>query len=213
MLAFCTRNTRALVVLLIIGSIITLWKNETAYSDSKLAGWADRLRGHSSQPQSNNKDSDSQLHGFDLFDAELRWDDMPVPPTRIVAHAPGIFLHHLAYSHSYISLGWTVFDRLYVLEGTIIVVTDSPELIPNPKEITSKGQKIQDENVNLKQLEPTEQDFKVISTEEAKLLFGPSSIRIGGISVSVVHLPYGITAQFYLVPCQRELPVSEPYVS
>jgi hypothetical protein len=124
-----------------------------------------------------------------------------------------LFLHHLAYGHSCFSIGWTVFDRLYVLEGTLIVVTDSPELIPNPKEITSKGQKIQDENVNLKQLEPTEKDFKVISTEEANLLFGSSSIRIGGISVSIVHLSYGITTQFYLVPCQRELPVSEPYVS
>jgi hypothetical protein len=73
------------------------------------------------------------------------------------------------------------------LEGAIIVVTDSPELIPNPKEITSKGQKIQAHNANLKQLEPTEKEFKVISTEEAKLLFGPSSIRISGISVSTDH--------------------------
>ena len=213
MLALCTRTTRAFIVLLVIGFIllvITLRKDETA-----LAGWADRLRGHSSQPQSsgNNKDSDSQLHGSNWFDVELRWDDMPVPPTRIVAHAPGIFLRYLTCSNSYISIGWTIFDRLYVLEGTVIVVTDSPELIPNPQEIISKGQKIQDENVNLQQLEPTEKEFKIISTEEAKLLFGSSSIRISGISVSIFHLSYGITTQLYLVSCQRELSVSEPYVS
>jgi hypothetical protein len=73
------------------------------------------------------------------------------------------------------------------LEGTIIVVTDSPERIPDPKEITSKGQKIEEHNANLEQLEPTEKEFKVISTKEARLLFGSSSIRISGVSVSVAH--------------------------
>jgi hypothetical protein len=93
MLAFCAKNTRVLPGVLIFGLIFivfTQWRNESAQGDSKLVGWTDRLRGY--QSSGNKIKSENQPQEHSRFDTELRWDDMPVPPTKIVAHAPGMFL-------------------------------------------------------------------------------------------------------------------------
>lgn len=169
MLGNATNNrNRALqccVVLFILGSILVIIRRGHG-KPSGVAGWTDHVQEHASPSKtiSKNTGSDIQTHALDT---ELRWDDQRVPSTKIIAHSPG----------------WTIFDRLYVREGAIYVVTDYPELVPDAKEITSKGQKLQAGNVNLEQMEPSADDFKVVTPEEAKLLFGPSSIRISGISV------------------------------
>jgi hypothetical protein len=102
----------------------------------------------------------------------MHWGDQPVPPTRIVAHAPG----------------WTIFDRLYVREGTIYIVTDYPELVPPHNEITSTGQMVGDGGNNLPDLEPTDAEIRTISTEEARELFGEYAIKMEGVTVSIARL-------------------------
>lgn len=122
-----------------------------------------------------------------FLDEKLYWEPNSVPQTRIVAHAPGWSkcqpISSSIYCFRY--LGWTIIDRLYVMGGTIYIVTNNPDLIPPPKEIMSKGQEIQHDNANIHQLEPTEQDIRILSTVEASQLFGTYAVKIKGVTVSV----------------------------
>jgi hypothetical protein len=82
-------------------------------------------------------------------------------------------------------VGWTIFDRLYVREGTIYIVTDYPELVPPHKEITSTGEMVGDGGNNLPDLEPTDAEIRTISTKEARELFGEYAIKMEGVTVSI----------------------------
>lgn len=113
----------------------------------------------------------------------LHWGSQPVPLTKIPAHAPG----------------WTVLDRLYFHKGTMYIVSDYPKLVPKPVHITSKGRRIQEGNVNIPDLEPTEEDLRVISTREAYDLFGQQAIRIGGVTFLVNESPQFMTHMYHFV--------------
>lgn len=123
-------------------------------------------------------------------DDKIRWGTKPVPPTKIVAHAPGPYLSLALYRipDCVFNLGWTILDRMYVKEGIIYIVTDYPEMVPPHKEITSKGVDVGDGGNNMPEMEPTDSEIRTISTQEASELFGDHAIRMEDVTVSMITL-------------------------
>ena len=111
--------------------------------------------------------------------------DLLIPQTNIVVHAPGMVLHSDApifLSHD--SSGWTIFDNLYVMNGTVFVVTDAPETIPPRKTLTSTGIELKGDPELVKARLPTDREMRIISPEDAIELFGSGATLIDGITVS-----------------------------
>ncbi|KAF8273430.1 hypothetical protein EI94DRAFT_1715877 [Lactarius quietus] len=97
--------------------------------------------------------------------AKISWGSSKVPRTKIITHAPG----------------WTMFDKMYILNGTVYLVSDEPETFPDRKFMTSAGINIENSPK---------------CTAEAKKLFGTSANRIQGVTVRVLaNLP--IRPPFY----------------
>ncbi|KAL1938799.1 hypothetical protein VTO73DRAFT_11179 [Trametes versicolor] len=96
----------------------------------------------------------------------FRWGTGQVPETKIVAHVPG----------------WTIFDRLYVLNGTIYLVTDSPQDVPERKFMISSAAFIENGPEAEARRLPSDKDMRVISTEEARRIFGTEAERLDGVS-------------------------------
>ncbi|KZT66543.1 hypothetical protein DAEQUDRAFT_730102 [Daedalea quercina L-15889] len=105
-------------------------------------------------------------YSLQTLNLPLRWDAGPVPQTKIVAHAPG----------------WTIFDRLYVLNGTVYIVSDEPDTIPDRRRITSTSVFIENGPIAEAGRIPTDKDMRVVSTEEAKRLFGTDAARLDGVT-------------------------------
>jgi len=82
-------------------------------------------------------------------------------------------------------VGWTVFDRLYILNGIIYIVSDDQKSLPDVSFILSKGNFIDvGREAELSRL-PTDKDIQVISTEEARQLFGTGASIIDGMTLFV----------------------------
>ncbi|KAG8216197.1 hypothetical protein J3R82DRAFT_8223 [Butyriboletus roseoflavus] len=86
----------------------------------------------------------------------VTWPSNQVPSTTIVSHVPG----------------WTIFDNLFLLNGTVYVVTDDLESVPERKTITSSGVRIADGPESVATRLPTDRDIRVITIDEAQELFG-----------------------------------------
>lgn len=97
------------------------------------------------------------------------WGTSTPLDTQIIAHVPG----------------WTIFDRLYIYKGVVYIVSDQPQQVPDLQFVYSKALRI--ENGLEKELErlPTDEDIKVISTSEAKKLFGTGAAIIDGVNFLV----------------------------
>lgn len=95
-----------------------------------------------------------------------------VPDTVVVAHVPG----------------WTIFDRLYVLDGTLFIVTDDPASVPEKKFMISTALRIANGPVAAAKRLPTDKELRVISTAEAKTLFGSGADVLDGVTVSPAAL-------------------------
>lgn len=103
------------------------------------------------------------------FETALSWKNSEkVPDTVIVAHAPG----------------WTIFDRLYALGGTLYIVTDDPTSVPNKKYILSTALRIANGPIESAKRIPTDKELRVISTADAKTLFGSRADVLDGVTVS-----------------------------
>ncbi|KZV60108.1 hypothetical protein PENSPDRAFT_644559 [Peniophora sp. CONT] len=101
-----------------------------------------------------------------LRESRLSWQGHSVPETKLILHAPG----------------WTVFDCLYMLNGTFYVVTNRPDVLPQAKFIISTGIDIANgEEAAVARL-PTERVIRVISPAEARSLFGTGANRIHGVT-------------------------------
>jgi hypothetical protein len=82
-----------------------------------------------------------------------------------------------------ISPGWTIFDKLYLLNGTIYVVSDDPSKIPDRPLMISTGVPIENGPVEEAKRFPTGHELQIITPQAAKLLFGSDAEIIDGVSV------------------------------
>ncbi|OSX63259.1 hypothetical protein POSPLADRAFT_1073979 [Postia placenta MAD-698-R-SB12] len=96
----------------------------------------------------------------------LVWGLGQVPETKVVVHVPG----------------WSIFDRLYLLNGTVYIVTDTPETIPDRSRITSTAVFINNGPIAEAERIPTDKEMRIVSTNQARLLFGPSAERLDGVT-------------------------------
>jgi anti-sigma factor ChrR (cupin superfamily) len=97
---------------------------------------------------------------------------------------PGLYVFscHTSLLHLY-DTGWTILDKLYIYKGVVYIVTDQPSTIPDLRFIYSKGIWVQP-GVESEPLRlPTEKDIRVISSKQAKQLFGTSIQTIDDITV------------------------------
>ncbi|KAF8963256.1 hypothetical protein BDZ97DRAFT_2059156 [Flammula alnicola] len=84
--------------------------------------------------------------------AVLPFDELP--PTEVLAHAPG----------------WTLFRNLYMSNGTLLLVADEEgrKNFPEIRMMTSTGLAALNTPENIAQREPTDHDMRIISPQEAK---------------------------------------------
>lgn len=115
-----------------------------------------------------------------LVQTRLSWKNGPVPETNLIAHVPG----------------WTIFDRLYILNGIVYIVSDDPDSIPDVSFILSKGIPIDPgREAELARL-PTDEHIRVISAEKARQLFGTGATIIDGATL-LVNDPYQFITHYY----------------
>lgn len=92
--------------------------------------------------------------------------------------------HHEPEHTTYSVAGWTVFDRLYILKGVPYIVTDEPDSIPDISFIYSKALFIENGAEAEASRLPSKEDIHIVSTKEAKRIFGLSAQKLDGVSVS-----------------------------
>ncbi|EMD31948.1 hypothetical protein CERSUDRAFT_119278 [Gelatoporia subvermispora B] len=78
--------------------------------------------------------------------------------------------------------GWTIFDRLYILNGTVYVVTDSPDSIPERSRMISTAVQIKNGPVAEAARIPGDKEMQIISTNDALKLFGMEADRLDGVT-------------------------------
>lgn len=81
-------------------------------------------------------------------------------------------------------LGWTIFDKIYLANGTLFVVTDDTSKIPDRGLMISTGYDINNGKVEEAKRVPTDKEMQIITRKEAKRLFGGDAELIDGVSVS-----------------------------
>ncbi|KZT72152.1 hypothetical protein DAEQUDRAFT_809411 [Daedalea quercina L-15889] len=84
-----------------------------------------------------------------------------LPETTVLSHAPG----------------WTVFQNLYMSNGTLYIVTSEPASFPHIRMVTSTGLAAENTPENIAAREPTERDMDVISPAEARRRWGSNPDR------------------------------------
>ncbi|KAF8515353.1 hypothetical protein BU17DRAFT_76857 [Hysterangium stoloniferum] len=108
------------------------------------------------------------------------WADGDIPTTEIKIHVGG----------------WTVFERLYLCNGTIFIVTDEPKTIPDRMLLTSSGAPLSNKPEEILAIDPTDADLQIITSQKAKEIFGSSALWLGGTSFVVTEAPQFI-AHYY----------------
>ncbi|KAJ3488619.1 hypothetical protein NLJ89_g11598 [Agrocybe chaxingu] len=114
-----------------------------------------------------------EVHTPQPLDTRLTWGSSRPPETTIASHVPG----------------WTILDKLYILKGVVHIVSDSPSTIPDVRYIYSKGLVIKPGQEEDQKRLPTDRHIRVISTKEAKKLFGTSAQTIDGFTFLVNDPP------------------------
>lgn len=72
---------------------------------------------------------------------------------------------------------------MYIYNGTVFLVSDEPATFPDRKFITSTGTIVDNSPEMVRARLPTDKDMRIISTSEAKKLFGNGANRIQGVTV------------------------------
>ncbi len=117
-------------------------------------------------------------------DMRLSWRNSKVPRTRILAHVPGECVSDVYLFMLTLLRGWTIFEKMYIYNGTVYLVSDEPETFPDRKFMISSGVIIDEDNPELKAARvPSDKDMRFISTAEARKLFGTGANRIQGVTV------------------------------
>ncbi|SRR6266404_4656904 len=81
--------------------------------------------------------------------------------------------------------GWTIFDKMYIYNGTVYLVSDEPETFPDRKFMTSPGAIIENGPDKFAARLPSDKDMRIISTSAARKLFGTGANRVQGVTVRV----------------------------
>ncbi|KDQ20223.1 hypothetical protein BOTBODRAFT_27641 [Botryobasidium botryosum FD-172 SS1] len=142
----------------------------------------------------------SSGQGF-LGDTRMEWGTGPVPATTLTAHAPG----------------WTILDRVYIFNGTIYIVTDSPKSFPERRLMISSGYDVRNSKEEVLKREPTDKDLRFVRPAEARRLFGTSATRVDGVSFIVNDPPQFINHYYHfaaelLFGLWRTYSSLEPYI-
>lgn len=83
-----------------------------------------------------------------------------------------------------IHLGFTVFDNLFTLNGTVYAVSDTPKSFPEVRYMISSGYPVFNGPEEVAKREPGPQHMSIISTKDAYKLFGTGASRVEGVTVS-----------------------------
>jgi len=110
----------------------------------------------------------------------LSWGTSPVPQTKILAHVPGC----------------SIFDKLYIFKGIVYIVTNEPSKVPNITDIYSKGLFIENGKEAILSRLPTDEDIRIISTKQAKQLFGTGATIMDGVTF-FINDPYQFVTHYY----------------
>lgn len=91
-----------------------------------------------------------------------------------------------------------------MLNGTVFVVTDEPDSIPDRARMTSTAVNIANGPEAVAARQPTDRELRVVSTDEARKLFGTSAELIDGITVRAPTLSLlNLSQAMASVACQR----------
>jgi hypothetical protein len=113
----------------------------------------------------------------------LSWGTSKVPRTRIIAHVPGECVLDVHLFILTLLRGWTIFDKMYIYNGTVYLVSDEPETFPDRKFMTSSGVFVETDPETIPSRMPTDENMRIISTSAARKLFGTGANRIQGVTV------------------------------
>jgi hypothetical protein len=84
--------------------------------------------------------------------------------------------------------GWSIFDKLYIFKGVVYIVSDEPSKVPNVTDIYSKGLFIENGEEAVASRLPNDEDIRIISTKQAKQLFGTGAQIIDGVTVRCIFV-------------------------
>jgi hypothetical protein len=181
-----TRRELVIVTLLLVFLLLVFRSNNQPFHPSQpsLVGSDNNIsakapsRSHSGAPQT--------------LKTVLSWGTSPVPQTKILAHVPGqsllCVLKGLLTTLLWGFTGWSIFDKLYIFKGIVYIVTDEPSTVPNITDIYSKGLFIENGKEAIASRLPTDEDIKVISTKQAKQLFGTEALTMDGVTVRCISV-------------------------
>ncbi|KAJ6584674.1 hypothetical protein B0H19DRAFT_1206422 [Mycena capillaripes] len=155
-----TRRECVLVLLLLLATLY--------YSNSRVT--SDLVPASVSLPSHTPSEfSTLQKNTPQVYDTRLSWGNNAVPQTKILANVPG----------------WSIIDKLYLFKGVVYVVSDDPASVPDVENMYSKGLEIFPEEEAENSRLPGDEDIRIISTAEAKQLFGTGASVIDGVSYFV----------------------------
>ncbi|KIY69339.1 hypothetical protein CYLTODRAFT_393975 [Cylindrobasidium torrendii FP15055 ss-10] len=164
-----TRRELAFVILLAVAVLYFFSGVTTSHSSFPLEAFdRDIVASHHTSAQTEPQQS------------RLSWGSSTVPETQVIAHAPG----------------WSIFDKLYVLNGTVYIVSDKPDEVPDVSMIYSKGIEIKPGKEAEDSRLPGPSDIQVISSKEAKAMFGSAAMIIDGVTF-LVNDPQQFITHYY----------------
>jgi hypothetical protein len=92
-------------------------------------------------------------------------------------------------------LGWTTIENAYLLNGTIFIVVDRAEGLPDRPMVVSNGLRIEAGEQAAQERLPSDDDLRIITPKEARTLFStPSAEMLGGTTVGT-SLPRLVTIE------------------
>ncbi|KII95730.1 hypothetical protein PLICRDRAFT_121283 [Plicaturopsis crispa FD-325 SS-3] len=162
-----TQREICILVFLLV-SLLTLSKSNFDFSLSRRTA-PTALDSAFTPSASRNRDGFAQALENEISQGErsiLSWGKGQIPRTEIVAHAPG----------------WTVIDRLYAVNGTLFIVTDEPEKVPDRERMISKAHRIENGAEAEAARLPSDREMRIISTQEAAALVGKDADIVDGVT-------------------------------
>lgn len=120
-------------------------------------------------PPKSSSESGGQSTTFQTMDLSRM---AVLPETTIVEHVPG----------------WTLFRDIYMANGTLLILTSSPSLLPEARYMTSTGLPAENTAESMALREPTPWNMDIVSPEQARQRWGnhPSTRRVWSVEGNTV---------------------------